>query len=624
MSRTKFWPWLFWYGVFNLWLAELIGSLYLVQAHLIPASPWAWLFVFFYWNGHLAALTFLLLSVFLLPLWLLSKVDWHRGVAAILLTFVVLIYFIDTFVYGQYRFHINGMVLDLLLHGHGQIIYFSWQSWLTLGAVFLALLGGEYAAARWIDRKVPLIEKRKWGRALAGFYFFSLIAMHVIHIYASAMFYSPITRIDSVLPFSVPAEAQDFLAQHHLLNVAEYRKRQEMRVPDENSSFHYPLAPLQCTPPKKPLNVMWILVDALRSDMIDANIMPNVYKLSQESNVFLNHYSNSNTTRYGLFSMFYGIPGTYFRVAMNEHVRPVMMEQFARDGYNFGIYGSAPLTKPEFDQTVFLDIPNLRLISKAQRDYNRDREITTDMLQFLNQQAGANAQGSAHVSTSKKPFFGFMFYDSCHGYSVPPGFKKKFMPDWASKNYMLLNNDADPTPVRNSYQNAALFVDGMIGQVLDRMRALRMLDNTVILISSDHGQEFNDNHLNYWGHNSNYSPAQTHVPMVVYWPGRAPSQITRRTEHFDLAPTFVKHVLGCTTPTKEYSSGHDLFGKTVIPWVLMDREYDYAISKQNQIILLKPNGDYEVVDQHYRPIDHPQLNMPEIVTALREFGRFYR
>ena len=610
--RSRFWPWLFWYGVFNVWLAELIGSLYLVQTHMIPASPWAWIFVFFYWNGHLAALTAILLTAFLLPLWLLSKIDWHRGVAAILITFVVLIYFIDTFVYAQYRFHINGMVLDLLLHGHGQIIYFSWQSWASVVIAFFVILAAEYAAARWIDRNVSRIQERKWGFKLAGFYFFSLIAMHVIHIYADAMYYSPITRIDSVLPFSVPAVAQDFLAEHHMLNVAEYRKRQEMRVPDDNSSFHYPLAPLTCVP-KKPLNVMWILVDALRSDMIDPNIMPNVYNLSKRSVVFLNHYSNSNTTRYGLFSMFYGIPGTYFRSAMNEHVRPVMMAEFARQGYRFGIYGSAPLTKPEFDQTVFLDIPNLRVLSKAHRDYNRDREITTGMIQFLNTQ-----------TPSGHPFFGFMFYDACHGYSTPPHFKKRFMPDWASKNYMLLNNDTDPTPVRNSYKNAAYFVDGLIGQVFERMRALHLLDNTIILISSDHGQEFNDNHLNYWGHNSNYSPAQTHVPLVLYWPGHAPAQIARRTEHFDLAPTFVHHVLGCTTPTIEYSSGHDLFGNAVIPWVLMDREYDYAISEPNQIILLKPNGDYEVVTQHYQPIDHPRFNMPDIVKALREFGRFYR
>lgn len=189
---------------------------------------------------------------------------------------------------------------------------------------------------------------------------------------------------------------------------------------------------------------------------------------------------------------------------------------------------------------------------------------------------------------------------------------------------MLLNNETDPTPVRNSYKNAAYFVDGLIGQVFDKMRALHLLDNTIILISSDHGQEFNDNHLNYWGHNSNYSPAQTHVPMVLYWPGHAPVQITRRTEHFDLAPTFVHHVLGCTTSTIKYSSGHDLFGNAIIPWVLMDREYDYAISEPKQIILLKPNGDYEVVNQHYQPIDHPHLNMPDIVKALREFGRFYR
>ncbi len=623
MSQKRFWPWLFWFGVFNVFLAELISCLYIVQTRMYPSSLWAWVFAFFYWNGQLAGLTFIIFIVFMLPLWLLSKANWHKGVGSVLFAGIVLLLFVDTIVYAQYRFHLNGMVLDMLLHGHGEVIYFSWQSWVSLAAVAAVILAVEYAGAVFIERKLPQLTAHKWGRKLVIFYFVSTVALHVIHIYAAAMFYSPITRLDSVLPFSACAEAQTVLAKYHLLNVAEYRKREDMSTPTDNGFFRYPLEPLKCVAPKKKFNVLWILSDALRADVVTKKIMPHVYNLSKKSVDFLNHYSNSNCTRYGLFAMFYGIPGTYFKNAMSEHVRPVMMQEFANEGYKFGIYGSAPLTMPQFDQTVFLDVPHLRLMSKAHRAFNRDREITRDWIKFVAKWRGENAK---LPRGKKRPFFGFLFYDSTHGYSSPPNFPHPFMPDWASKNYMALTINTNPTPVFNSYKNSAFFVDHLIGKVLKDMRKQGLMKNTIILVSSDHAQEFNDNHLDFWGHNSDYSPAQTHIPLVLYWPGRKPQKITYRTQHFDLPPTFLRHVLGCkTTPIREYSSGQDLFAGVKIPWVLMDREYDYAISEtfKNKIILMSPDGNYREVTQHYKPIHHPHINVSLVVRALKPIRRFY-
>ncbi|MDP2514042.1 sulfatase-like hydrolase/transferase [Photobacterium damselae subsp. piscicida] len=50
----------------------------------------------------------------------------------------------------------------------------------------------------------------------------------------------------------------------------------------------------------------------------------------------------------------------------------------------------------------------------------------------------------------------------------------------------------------NRYKNALFYIDGLIAKVLKHID----LQNTIIVITSDHGQEFNDNKQNYWGHSA--------------------------------------------------------------------------------------------------------------------------
>ena len=75
-------------------------------------------------------------------------------------------------------------------------------------------------------------------------------------------------------------------------------------------------------------------------------------------------YSGSNNTRHGMFSLFYGLPGHYWRPILDSQTSPVLMNEFQQQQYQMGIFGSATLTSPEFDQTIFRGIKNLRNHSK--------------------------------------------------------------------------------------------------------------------------------------------------------------------------------------------------------------------------------------------------------------------
>jgi len=79
-------------------------------------------------------------------------------------------------------------------------------------------------------------------------------------------------------------------------------------------------------------------------------------------------------------------------------------------------------------------------------------------------------------------------------------------------------------------------------------------------VTGDHGEEFME--AGRWGHNSQFSDSQIHVPLVIRIPGRAPETIQRLTSHLDL-PATVLAALGIENDASDFSLGHDLFGPFV-------------------------------------------------------------
>ncbi|GIS41196.1 MAG: hypothetical protein Ct9H90mP13_10420 [Pseudomonadota bacterium] len=56
--------------------------------------------------------------------------------------------------------------------------------------------------------------------------------------------------------------------------------------------------------------------------------MPNTSKLFNESSNFENHYSGGTSSRMGMFSLFYGLPSTYWRV-FHDNLKPsLLIQQF--------------------------------------------------------------------------------------------------------------------------------------------------------------------------------------------------------------------------------------------------------------------------------------------------------
>src|SRR5690606_36293306 len=120
-----------------------------------------------------------------------------------------------------------------------------------------------------------------------------------------------------------------------------------------------------------------------------------------------------------------------------------------------------------------------------------DRDLTEDFLDYLDER------------DDSKPFFALLFYDSPHSFQMPAEYPRVFQPSAPHVNYLRLDKDTDATPLLNLYRNSLHYVDSLVGTVLAELRARGLLEHTIVLITGDHGQEFNDTGLNFWGHGSN-------------------------------------------------------------------------------------------------------------------------
>jgi len=169
------------------------------------------------------------------------------------------------------------------------------------------------------------------------------------------------------------------------------------------------------------------------------------------------------------------------------------------------------------------------------------------------------------------------------------------------------------------------FLDQQISHLLHSMENNGDLEDTIVIFTSDHGEEFNDLKKNYWGHGSNFSDFQTKVPLLMLWPGKESQTYTHRTSHFDIAPTVLSEEFKCINPTSDYSVGNNIFDPTrQKDWLLVYSYFNYGVISEDRIISTYPTGGYEVRDKLYNRTANATVDYQVGIELLSEVSRFYQ
>ena len=600
-----------WFSVFNSIFLLLIATRYF--RYFYDNSDFLTIFYLVIATlSHFITLSFLAYLILYIPLlWVFPYKNFAWIWAAIISITSAITLFLDTFVYQLYRFHINPFVLELLFGGAGgQIFQFHYKQYLLVICVSIIFSVFVFASA-YIFFRSPIFLKLKNGLWVIATTVVMILSSHLIHVWADAINYIPITKSSRYYPLYFPTTARTLMLNMGLIDSLQVANNRLRYNTPRGAGLDYPKNPIELDE-KATMDIVMIIIDSWRYSTLDSLNMPNLYNFSQKCEVYQHHYSGSNGTRTGIFSLFYSIPGIYWDAVLASRTSPVFIDALLRNNYQIKTFPSASLLSPPFDLTVFRKIKDLNIETKGSSAHARDRQITHDWLSMSQKLAN-----DTHSST-----FSFLFYDALHAISHPSDFKGPYQPEWEYAKYELLNNAIDPTPFLNLYKNTAYYLDSLVGLVLNDLEDRGALEHSWVIISGDHGQEFNDNKKNYWGHNGNYTAAQMQVPLLVYKPNTPHKTYTHWTSHYDIVPTVFKDLFQSKNKISDYSIGKHLNDTTPRNWLLVGSTDNFAIIQPNRITSVYFDGTFDITDSKLQRIENTTLDLTffnQIMTSSKTF-----
>jgi arylsulfatase A-like enzyme len=100
--------------------------------------------------------------------------------------------------------------------------------------------------------------------------------------------------------------------------------------------------------------------------------------------------------------------------------------------------------------------------------------------------------------------------------------------------------DADKERLRDLYDGEVTYHDHYLGVFLAKMRELGLYDDMIFVVTSDHGEEFDDH--GSWGHGHSIFQELLHVPLVVRWPATEARdlRVAQTVSTLDIAPTVLE------------------------------------------------------------------------------------
>jgi uncharacterized protein len=607
----------------------LVTAPYLKRTGLFDAAPAALFVLTVYLSyGFIYLLPALVITKFVhhILAWRKKNRDLSPAAARIVYTLAValtavtiILLFVDTRIFEIFGFHINGFVLNLVTTPGGiesmggdnaTTIYFTLA---ILGFIILQIFlcrGLFLISARkpftWIRRP------RKLYRYLLLIFLLCTAGERVAYGLSSIKGYSPVLISSQAFPGYLPCTFRSLAKK---LGVKD-NSRNNLKVKLSDTALNYPLEKLRIETPARPLNVVWLVAESWRWDMLDPEITPAAWEFSQRSHHFLNHYSGGNGTRMGLFSMFYGLYGPYWFDFLNTRRSPVIMDVLQQQKYQMSMYTSARFSYPEFDKTLFVSIPRDSLHDhNTGQGWQRDRENVTDLIQYIKKR------------DQKRPFMTFMFFESPHArYYFPEEsiLRKEYLQDF---NYATMNLEKDIELIKNRYINSCHHLDSQFARIIEFLEREDLLNNTIVILTGDHGEEFMEK--GRWGHGSTFVEEQIKTPFVLWIPNTGNGSVEKLTSHLDIASTLLPF-LGVTNPPEDYSLGFNLLGDQQRPYNIISdwSRICYADPHYKMSIPLKAAGAFknDLNTKDDVPVrdneEFMKKHQKTLVKVMRELNRF--
>jgi arylsulfatase A-like enzyme len=337
-------------------------------------------------------------------------------------------------------------------------------------------------------------------------------------------------------------------------------------------------------------NILFITIDTLRADMLGCYgypnpSTPNIDKLAARSIRFNQAITGGSWTQAAFPVLLTSSHASLYGGCLGplSSARPSPIESLAENGFHTFGFSSSPLLSKNYGYdrgfSEFIDLIPGEADPPFRHFKGGERLLRLPLVHRIARSFGkrmrpARLYVSAEEITeractkfeqSPRPFFGWLHYMDVHWpyhreeNLVTPSQIAQAWNDIAHlyrvnwKNGSI--NEEQKAHYLKLYEQAIKYTDVQVGRLLHKLDKIGLAQNTVVVIVSDHGEEFLERWQ--WGHfEVNLHDEILKIPLIIHLPGSIGGQtIQRQVRTLDIMPTLLDL---CGIPQPEGTEGRSL------------------------------------------------------------------
>lgn len=335
-------------------------------------------------------------------------------------------------------------------------------------------------------------------------------------------------------------------------------------------------------------NIVLIVIDAARADHIGCygyprETTPNIDELARQSLVFRRHFAQYAMTKPSTASLF---TSQHADTHLAYGSRPLLEGTstlaggLQAAGFATVMFSSnpnaAPATGLGMDFQEVYDQTDVEPLVDGWEEFTLPQPLLSLIESWLEKNARRRFFAYVHLDPPHQPYLQPDEMTELFAGQGPPGFEPGRFEFPVGDRELLARSLHPPLPEWiNLYDANLRFADWAVGELVRLLREADVLEETVLVVTSDHGEAFGEH--GYLWHERGVYDELLHVPLLVRLPGgTGAGEIDGLTQTIDLLPT-VFDVFGVPYPAGETQ------GTSLLPLMAGTEEsaHDHIIARSD-------------------------------------------
>lgn len=365
-------------------------------------------------------------------------------------------------------------------------------------------------------------------------------------------------------------------------------------------------------------NVIIIVLDAAGAKHFpmygyNRNTTPNIKNLLNDSIQFERAYTQAVYTLASTATLMSGLDPFRHQIIYRKSKLPdqtyTLAERFSDSGYATGTFVSNGNASSIFGMTQ--GFQEVREVFREKGYSGWGSDITNRFTQWL------------QTLKSGHPFFAYMHYREPHApFNPPESFKNHF----TNPNYVgyrdasyemrrkinmgeISATPADREYIEATYDENLRYGDYEVGRVLQKLKDMKLYDNTILIVTADHGEAFWEH--NFQGHNSQLYEESVHIPFILKLSSKTDlhkKEVNNPIRTLDVYPTLVDLL-------QLSRRNWNVDGHSFIPYLVSDKSEDVPVFTQTIA-----EQAYSWMEGNFKYIYHRHTNTEELYNLKTDPG----